>query len=85
MGMIRERDDAVRTFIKTTVTPVMPPMSAINYWEEVSAQVNALLGAERTVKLAKLIAADKVIHALYRKSEQSRVDLIIHLQRSGKL
>ena len=83
--MIRERDDAVRTFIKTTVTPVMLPVQAYKYWDEISTQVNALLGPESTLKLANLIKADAVMHALYRKSEQSRVDLIISLQRSGKL
>lgn len=56
-----------------------------HYWTEISTQVTMLIGLDGAVKLAKLIAADPVKLALYHKSEQSRVDLIIYLQRSGQL
>lgn len=84
--MIREPDDAVSTFIKTTETPVIP-LKAIEecYWNEVAKQVTLLLGTEKKRKLARIISQNEIYELLYRKSEQSRVDLIIMLQRSGKL
>lgn len=84
--MIREHDDAVSTYIKTTITPVIPNvMVKLEYWKEVARQVGALIGPAGSLKLSKLLEQDDVMYALYKKSEQSRVDLIIMLQRTGKL
>lgn len=84
--MIRERDDAVSTYIKTVETPVMPnPFVRQAYWDEVGKQVALLIGGTRAQRLARILKKDPVIHALYEKSEQSRVDIIIQLLRSKRL
>lgn len=82
---MRNREDAVRTYITTLETPVMHPALQWSYWDEVAGQVNALIGKKSAQKLAQILETDKVFNALYRKSEQTRVDLIIMLQRQGRI
>lgn len=84
--MIRERDDAVCTFIKDVNPPVMPNTFVRQaYWDEVGKQVALLIGGTRAQRLARILERDAVLHALYKKSEQSRVDIIIQLLRSKRL
>ena len=84
--MIRERDDAVSTFVKALETPVHRNAFVKDaFWGEVGRQVNHLLGPHKAQQLADIIQRDPVKLALYHKSEQTRVDLILYLQRTGKL
>ena len=84
--MIRERDDAVSTYIKWMETPVIPNQFVRQaYWDEVARQVRHLIGRTRASKLADILETNAVYHALFKKSEQARVDLIIMLQKTGKL
>lgn len=84
--MIRERDDAVSTYVKTTEAPVIANAFVKQaYWDEVGRQVRHLIGGTRCNKLADLLEKNPVYHALFKKSEQTRVDLIIMLLRQRRL
>ena len=84
--MIRERDDAVSTFVRSVETPVHRNTFVKDaFWGEVGRQVAHLIGVDKARQLADIIQRDPVKLALYHKSEQTRVDLILYLQRTGRL
>jgi hypothetical protein len=83
--MIRDHDDAVCTFVRTTTTPTYVAKMLDQYWGEVSRQVAGLIGGAAACRLADHLLRDPVLMALYRKSEQGRIDCIIYLQRTGNL